>query len=69
MSSTKLDSWWQQYREAVRCSRLYEKLTLLLHNEQDTVTRLVNIEKCKHPGKLESWYLNKIIYDLTKTTV
>lgn len=57
-------SWWQQYREAMRRSRLYQELLILLHDRQDTAQRLINLEKSKHPGRLESWYLNRVIYDL-----
>ncbi|GAB4228465.1 MAG: hypothetical protein Kow0049_09520 [Stanieria sp.] len=59
-------SWWQQYREAAHRSRLYQEVLILLHGQQDKAQRLINLEKSKHPGHLESWYLDKVIYELTK---
>ncbi|WP_041619480.1 hypothetical protein [Stanieria cyanosphaera] len=66
MNTNTSKSWWQQYREAVRRSRLHQELLMLLHGQQDQAQRLINLEKSKNPGHLETWYLNKVIYDLRK---
>ena len=70
MSTNTIHSWWQQYREAVRCSNLREELRLLLYggtgNEEATAQKLINVEKSIHPGELESWYLEKVIYNLRR---
>ncbi len=69
-TSRNLKSWWQQYRESVECSRLRQELRLLLYgeagNEEDIAKKLIDFEKYAHPGELESWYLEKVIYDLRK---
>lgn len=61
MSRQNLKSWWQQYRESVKCSCLREELWLLLYgeagNEEDIAKKLIDFEKYTHPGELESWYL------------
>ncbi|MEM7591776.1 MAG: hypothetical protein AAF383_09710 [Cyanobacteria bacterium P01_A01_bin.83] len=70
MSSHTFQNWWQQYREAVRCSNLREELRLLLYgcadNEDATIERLIVIEQHKQPGKLESWYLDRAIDNLRR---
>jgi hypothetical protein len=66
MSHHILDGWWQQYREAQRASKLRHELLILLHGQSETAKRLINFEKIKHPGQLESWYLDKVIYDLRR---
>ena len=70
MSTHTIQTWWQQYREAVRCSNLREELRLLLYggsgNEEATVQKLIDVEKSIHPGQLESWYLDKVIYNLRR---
>ena len=35
-------------------------------NEEAQIQKLVNFEKYKHPGKSESWYLEKVIYSLRR---
>ena len=60
MSTQVVGSWWQQYREAVRCSKLDRELTSLVR-EEELAAKLIDREKNKHPGKLESWYLVKVI--------
>ena len=71
--SQNLKSWWQQYRESVECSRLRQELRLLLYgeagNEEDIAKKLIDFEKYTHPGELESWYLEKVIYDLRKRSL
>lgn len=69
MSTHTIQSWWQQYREAVRCSNLREELRLLYGGTGDkeaTAQRLINLEKYIHPGESESWYLEKVIYNLRR---
>ena len=70
MSTQTIQSWWQQYREIIKCYNLREELRLLLYgaagHEEATTQRLIDIERLKYPGKLESWYLDKIIYSLRK---
>ncbi|MEM8719098.1 MAG: hypothetical protein AAGE84_07280 [Cyanobacteria bacterium P01_G01_bin.39] len=70
MSSHTFQNWWQQYHEAVRCSNLREELSLLLYghadNEEATIQRLIVLEQRKQPGKLESWYLDRVIDNLRR---
>lgn len=66
MSHPILDGWWQQYREAQRASKLHHELLILLQGQSETAKRLINLEKIKHPGQLESWYLDKVVYDLRR---
>ena len=70
MSTHTIQSWWQQYREAVRCSNLQEELRLLLYggtgNEEVMAQRLIDVEKSIHPGESESWYLDRVIYNLRR---
>ena len=65
MLAHTLQSQWQKYREAVRCSNLREELRLLLYgstgNEEATIQRLIKFERYRHPDKLESWYLYRVI--------
>jgi hypothetical protein len=61
-----LDGWWQQYREAKKASKLHHELLILLHGKSETAKRLIDLEKIRHPGQLESWYLDKVIYDLRR---
>lgn len=72
-STYTFQRWWQNRREANRRSNLREELWLLLYseagNEKARAQRLIDLEKCIrciHPGKSESWYLKKVIYDLRK---
>ena len=58
------NSWWQQYHEAIKISRLRQELYILLNGKQEVVNQLVSIEKHRHPGNLESWYLNKVLHNL-----
>ena len=66
MITKNLQKWWQQYRETLRCSSLRRELWLLLYGageEEKLANRLIQYEKYKCPGKLESWYLDKAIYN------
>ena len=58
------NSWWQQYHEAIRSSQLRQELCMLVNGKQEVVNQLVNLEKHRHPGNLDSWYLNKILRNL-----
>ena len=66
MTTNILSKWWQQVRESDRSNQLHHELMILLHGRSDTAQRLVNLEKIKHPGQSESWYLDKVIYDLKR---
>lgn len=66
MSHHILDGWWQKYREAQRSRKLHHELLILLHGKSETAKRLIDFEKIRHPGQLESWYLDKVIYDLRR---
>ncbi|ACB84025.1 hypothetical protein [Natranaerobius thermophilus] len=41
-------------------------LNLPPEEADDTLDRLIERQKEKHPGKSEEWYLDKILYDLEK---
>ena len=58
--------WYQNYREATTRSQLRRELLTLVHGQEDTAQRLIDLEKTKHPGHSESWYLDKVIYDLRR---
>ncbi len=47
-----------------RCKALRRKLLTLVH--RDVAERLINLAKRQHPGKSQSWYLEKVIYDLQR---
>ncbi len=66
MTNNILNKWWQEYREADRSSKLHHELMTLVHDRPDTAQRLVDLEKIKHPGQSESWYLDKVVYDLRR---
>ena len=66
MTTNIWNKWWQGYRESERSNQLQHELTSLLHNRLDTAQRLIDLQKAKHPGQLESWYLDKVIYDLER---
>lgn len=66
MTTNILNRWWQQYREVNQYNKLHHELTVLLHGQSDTAQRLIDLEKIKHPGQSESWYLDKVIYDLRR---
>ena len=70
MFAHTLKSRWQKYREAVRCSNLREELRLLLYgstgNEEATIQRLIIFERYRHPDKLESWYLDRVIDNIRR---
>ena len=70
MSTHTVQNWWQNRREQARCSNLREELRLLLYggtgNEESTAKKLIDVEKSKYPGQLESWYLDKVIYNLRR---
>ena len=53
--------WYQDYRQASVLSQLQRELFTLVHGQKDTAQRLINLEKIKHPGHPQSWYLDKVI--------
>ena len=73
MKTNILNKWWQEYHESVcearqrhRSNKLHHELMILLHGQSDTAQRLIDLEKIKHPGQSESWYLDKVVYDLRR---
>lgn len=68
MNTNILNNWWQQYREVNRSNKLYHDLMILVHGQSNTAQRLIDLERIKHPGQSESWYLDKVIYDLRRET-
>ena len=66
MTTNILNKWWQGHRETCRCEQLDRELMMLLPGKDDTAQKLINLEKNLHPGQLESWYLDKVIYDLRR---
>ena len=66
MKTNVIHKWWQGHRESNRFSKLRHELMILSHGQSETMERLVNIEKIKHPNQPESWYLDKVIYDLRR---
>ena len=69
MFTDTIKDWWRQYREAYKCSNLRRELRLLLYGEgkeEERAQMLIDREKYAHPGKLESWYLEKVIYNLRR---
>ena len=73
MTTNIWHKWWQEYRKSVGEARqkhhfnqLNQELMTLLQHRSDTAQRLVNLQKVKHPGQSESWYLDKVIFDLKR---
>lgn len=66
MKTNILNKLWQGYRESDRADKLHHELMILLHGQHDTAQRLINLEKNLHLGQSESWYLDKVIYDLKR---
>lgn len=62
-------TWWQDYCEAKSCNRLKQELLRLLHGKSETAEQLINLEKIKHPGQSQSWYLDKVIYDIRRSLI
>jgi uncharacterized protein HemY len=54
MTTKVLETWWQQYREVKYCNYLQNELLKLLHGQFDAAKRLIELEKTRHPGQLES---------------
>ena len=60
--------WWQNLSRTIKCIILRIEIGLLLYEESDEIDinkidRLIRFEKYRHPGRSESWYLEKIIQD------
>lgn len=60
------EKWWQKHRENERSKRLQRELMRLLHNRSDIAQQSIARQKREHPGQPESWYLDKVIYDLER---
>ena len=58
--------WWQRHTEKERSNRLKRELMKLLHNRSDLAQQSIERQKLEHPGQPESWYLDKVIYDLER---
>ena len=61
-----LSNWYQQVSETAKLNSLRRELLTLVHAEQDTADRLISTERYRQPGKSETWYLEKVIYDLRR---
>lgn len=59
--------WYRNYRQAMTRSQLRSELYALVHGQKDTAQRLIDLEQVRHPGHSESWYLDKVIYDLRRS--
>lgn len=55
-----------QFGDTATCKKLYRELLTLVHGQNDIAERLITLEKHRNPGKLESWYLDKVIYDIRR---
>ena len=61
-------SWWHNCYQKIKCVILRIEIWFLLYSESDEIAMnqvesLIKLEKYRNPGKSESWYLEKIIYD------
>jgi hypothetical protein len=65
MTTNVLSQWYRNYRETSACSKLRRELLSMVHSE-DTLERLINLEKRNNPGKPDLWYLEKIVYNLRR---
>jgi hypothetical protein len=64
MTANISNSWWESYRQVAKSSKWHRELISLVNNRQDIAQKMIDVEKAKHPGKSESWYISKIICDL-----
>lgn len=46
--------------------QLYRKVLLQAKNDHALVERLLNHERRKNPGQSETWYLDKVLYNLVR---
>lgn len=60
-----LADWYRRTAEDARCAPLRKEL-LKLARSQQRAERLISLEKLRNPGKPESWYLEKVIYDFKR---
>lgn len=63
------DRWSRRLQEGFTCDKLWHELLVLVHGQRDTAERLLTLEKQLQPGKPESWYLDKVVYDLRRDTI
>lgn len=54
------------YRPHSENSELKQKLLRLLNGDVDAAKRLLKQQKQLHQGKSETWYLEKVIFDLER---
>lgn len=59
-----LVSQLNRMNEQRKCYHLRQQLSKRV--PISTADRLVDYEKIQYPGKTESWYLDKVLYDLTR---
>ncbi|MGL5804755.1 MAG: hypothetical protein ACRC2R_07705 [Xenococcaceae cyanobacterium] len=60
----KFQQGYQYRKEEIQCAPLRRELLKRVNAE--TADRLIRGEKIKHPDRSESWYLEKVIYDLKR---
>ena len=60
--------WYQEggQREASVSSTLRSRLFSLAGGNRNLIERLLAQARQKYPGKTESWYYEKVIYDLER---
>ncbi len=63
---TALGNAIQSYCENAKCTNLRRELLNRVHSREDTANRLIALAKQQNPGKSESWYLEKVIWDLKR---
>ena len=66
MTTNVLTGLYQYWSESAACTKLRRELLTLVHGQQDIANRLLAVERQKHFGKSERWYLEKVIYDLRR---
>lgn len=66
MTTNVLTGFYQYWSESSACTKLRRELLTLVRGQQDIANRLLAVERRKHSGKSERWYLEKVIYDLRR---
>ncbi|NET35271.1 MAG: hypothetical protein F6K19_25125 [Cyanothece sp. SIO1E1] len=62
----KIANQYQRVSEQTPGLSLNRELLNLVHGRRDVATSLLSFEKRRNPGHPESWYLDKVIYDLKR---
>lgn len=63
---TDLRDKFQDWLEQSKCDALRRELLGLVQQQEDVADRLIDNAKSQYPGNTESWYLEKVIYDLKR---